>query len=129
MRAGSHMARVETGRIWRLGVTLFALLAFALQSYTTQTHIHKPVLPGLAGIAAALDLDVPVKGNKAPVKQDRQNCPLCQGVAHAGAFISPSAAAMLAPTLSIQTIATILDAELPFDRLSHDWQSRGPPQA
>lgn len=127
MRVGGHIARVETGRIWRLGVTLFALLAFALQSYTTQTHIHKPVLPGWAGIAAALDLNVPVKGDKAPTKQDQQNCPLCQGVAHAGAFVSPTAAAVLAPTLSVQIIATVLGTAISFDTLSHDWQSRGPP--
>ena len=127
MRAGRHTARVENGRIWRLGVTLFALLAFALQSYTTETHIHKPALPGWAGIAAALDLDVPVKNGKAPAKQDQQNCPICQGVAHAGAFVSPAAAAALAPTLSVQIIAAVLDAALPFNTLSHDWQSRGPP--
>jgi hypothetical protein len=121
------MARVETGRIWRLGVTLFALLAFALQSYTTETHIHKPALPSWAGIAAALDLGVPVKNGKAPAKQDQQNCPLCQGVAHAGAFVSPATAAALAPTLSVQIIAAVLDAALSFNTLSHDWQSRGPP--
>lgn len=127
VHAGRHMAKVEAGRMWRLGVTLFALLAFALQSYTTQTHIHKPALPGWAGIAAALDLDVPVKNGKAPAKQDQQNCPLCQGVAHAGAFVSPTAAAALAPTLSVQIIAAVLGAAIRFDTLSHDWQSRGPP--
>lgn len=127
MRVGGHIARVQTGRIWRLGVTLFALLAFALQSYTTQTHIHKPALPGWAGIAAALDLNVPVKGDKAPTKQDQQNCPLCQGVAHAGAFVSPVAATVLAPTLSVQIIAAVLGAGTSFDTLSHNWQSRGPP--
>lgn len=127
VRAARHIARVETGRIWRLGVTLFALLAFALQSYTTQTHIHKPTLPGFAGIAAALDLGIPVKDSKAPAKQDQQNCPLCQSVAHAGAFISPSAAAVLAPTLSVQIIAAVLSVVVRFDTFSHDWQSRGPP--
>jgi hypothetical protein len=123
------MARGKTGRIGRLGVTLFALLAFALQSYTTQTHIHKPTLPGFAGIAAALDLDVRVKDGKAPVKQDQQNCPLCQGVAHAGAFVSPPAAAVPAPMLGVQIIAAVLSTAVRFDTLSHNWQSRGPPQA
>jgi hypothetical protein len=127
LRTERHRAKVEAGRIWRLGVTFFALLAFALQSYTTQTHIHKPALPGWAGIATALDLDVPAKNGKMPAKQDRQNCPLCQGMAHAGAFVSPAAAAALAPTLSVQIIAAVLDAALSFNTLSHDWQSRGPP--
>ena len=129
MRTARHIARVEPGSIWRLGITLFALLAFALQSYTTQTHIHKPTQPGFAGIAAALDLNIPVKGSKTPAKQDQQNCPLCQGVAHAGAFIPASAAAALAPTLSIQIISAVLDSAIRFDALSHIWQSRGPPQA
>lgn len=129
MRSGRQIARVDTGRMWRLGVTLFALLAFALQSYTTQTHIHKPTLPGFAGIAAALDLDVPVKDSKAPVKQDQQNCPLCQGVAHAGAFVSPTAAAAALPTLSVQIIAVTLHIAAAFDAVSHGWQSRGPPLA
>jgi len=129
VRSGRQIARVDTGRMWRLGVTLFALLAFALQSYTTQTHIHKPTLPGFAGIAAALDLDTPVKDGKAPVKQDQQNCPLCQGVFHAGAFISPSAAAALLPTLSVQIIAVALHVAVVFDAVSHNWQSRGPPLA
>jgi hypothetical protein len=48
-------------------------------------------------------------------------------VAHAGAFVSPTAAAVLAPTLSVQIIAAVLDAAILFDTLSHDWQSRGPP--
>jgi hypothetical protein len=129
VRTATHIASVETRSIWRLGVTLFALLAFALQSYTAQTHIHKPALPGFAGIAAALDLNIPAKGGKTPAKQDQQNCPLCQGVAHAGAFLSPSAAAALAPTLSIQIISAVLDSAIRFDALSHSWQSRGPPQA
>lgn len=121
-------AGIGTGRIWRLWVTLFTLLAFAFQSYSTQTHIHKPTLSGFAGIAAALDLDFPAKDGKAPVKQDQQNCPLCQGMAHAGAFISPSAAAALLPTLSVQIIAFATNVAIVFDAFSHDWQSRGPPR-
>lgn len=126
MRVNGHIARPETGRLWRLGVTFFALLAFALQSYTAQTHIHKWTQPGLAGIAAALDLGVPIKNGKAPAKQD-QNCPLCQGIAHAGAFLTPSAVAALAPTLSVQIIAIALDTALALQAVSHSWQSRGPP--
>lgn len=128
MRFGRQIAGVKAGRTWRLGVTLFALLAFALQSYTTQTHIHKPTLPGFAGIAAALDIDAPTKDGKAPAKQD-QNCPLCQAVAHAGVFVSPSSAAGLLPTLSVQIIAVSLDVAITIDAVSHSWQSRGPPLA
>lgn len=126
MGVNRHIARAETGRLARLGVTLFALIAFTLQSYTAQTHTHKWTQPGLAGIAAALDLDVPVKG-KTPAKHDRNNCPLCQGVAHAGAFITPSEAAALAPTLSVQIIAVALDTAVALGAASHSWQSRGPP--
>jgi hypothetical protein len=127
VQVSGHTASTEKSGVWRLGVTLLALLAFTLQSYTTQTHIHKPTLPGWAGIAAALDLDAPAKNGNGPIKQDQQNCPLCQGVAHAGAFVSPSAAAVLAPTLSVQIIAATLSTAVRFDALSHDWQSRGPP--
>lgn len=128
MRFSKQITGVMTGRMWRLGATLFVLLAFGLQSYTTQTHIHKPTLPGFAGIAAALDIDVPAKDGKAPAKQD-QNCPLCQAVAHAGVFVSPSSAAALLPTLSVQIIAVSLEIAIAFDAASHSWQSRGPPLA
>ncbi len=126
MRIDGHIARLESGRLWRLGVTLFALLAFALQSYVAQTHTHKWTQPGLTGLAIALDLDIPVKG-KAPAKQDQNNCPLCQGIAHAGAFLTPAAAAALAPTLSVQIIALAPDTARAIDAVSHSWQSRGPP--
>ena len=72
MRVNGNIARVGTGRVWRLGVTVFALLAFALQSYTTQTHMHKPATPGWGAIVAALDLTPPVKDGKTPIKQDQK---------------------------------------------------------
>jgi hypothetical protein len=125
---GKPIAKRSTGRLPRLAVTLFALLAFALQSYVTQTHIHKPAGPGFAAIAAALTIGAPIKDRKAPAKQD-QNCPLCQAVAHSGAFVSPSAAPTLLPTLSVQIIVIVADVALAFEALSHDWLSRGPPRA
>ncbi|HVZ69965.1 MAG TPA: DUF2946 family protein [Rhizomicrobium sp.] len=126
MRFGSQIVGGGAKPVWRLGVILFTLLAFAFQSFTTQTHIHKLSLSGIAGIAAALDIDAPSKNGKPPTKQD-QNCPLCQAVAHAGAFVSPSSAVSIVPTLSVQIIAISPDVAIAIDAVSHSWQSRGPP--
>jgi hypothetical protein len=107
-------------------VTLVALLAFFLQGLAVQTHIH-PGSPApvakLASIHAATPA-APAK-NQDPVDQ----CPLCQELVHAGTFIAPSAAALLAAPLA--TVRAIPLALLPTRAQSAPafaWQSRAPPQ-
>jgi hypothetical protein len=106
----------------RLAITLFALLAFALQGYVTQTHIHLTH-------AMSVTLGVPAEHEKYPSKDDPSNCPICQEILHAGAFVTPSAAALLLPTFTVSTIALVIDTPVAIRTLSHSWQGRAPPRA
>ncbi len=104
-------------------VTLFALLAFFLQSFAVQSHIHPLDKP--AAVAAAVN-NIP-----APVKTidpvDLGSCRLCQELIHAGAFVAPSAFAVPAS----QSAAAIVFAALPLLAgmlaPAFAWQSRAPP--
>jgi hypothetical protein len=113
-------ARRPTARQY---VTLFALLAFFLQSFAVQSHIHPLDKP--ATVAAAAD-NIP-----APVKTidpvDLGSCRLCQELVHAGAFVAPSTFAVPVS----QSAAAIVFAALPLLAgmltPAFAWQSRAPP--
>jgi hypothetical protein len=105
-------------------VTLFALLAFLLQSFAVQSHIHPLDKP--ASVTAAIN-NIP-----APVKKidpvDLGSCRLCQELIHAGAFVAPSAFGLPAS----QSAATIVFTALPLLAgllaPAFAWQSRAPPR-
>ena len=107
----------------RLAITLVALLAFALQTLVLQTHIHGVPLAGTAGVTLSVE-----KGQQpAPPVNDPANCPICQEMLHAGAFVAPGAA-----TLQIATLASVIDfvfVEIfaTAQTRSHGWKSRAPP--
>jgi hypothetical protein len=106
----------------RLAITLFALLAFALQGYVTQTHIHLTR-------AMSASLSVPAEHEKYPSKDDPSNCPICQEILHAGAFVTPSAVPLVLPSFAVSIIATIVEIPVAARTLSHNWQGRAPPRA
>ncbi len=104
-------------------VTLFALLAFFLQSFAVQSHIHPLNTP--AAVAAAVNtIPAPAK----PLDPlDLGSCRLCQELIHAGAFVAPSAFAIPAS----QSAAAVAFAALPLLAgilaPAFAWQSRAPP--
>jgi hypothetical protein len=103
-------------------VMLFALLAFALQAYLIQTHIHgQPIAPMLGSHISAPAEPAP-SDPLAPV-----NCALCQEILHAGAAITPDAIPLLLP-LNVIAMATAV-ARLPSAALAPQtgWNSRAPP--
>jgi hypothetical protein len=117
------------------------LIAFALQGYLTQTHIHvsHPVAETgfkagkAAGAKSAVNSATAQRsapGDKAPSNGDTVKCPLCQAVGYAGHFVTPSAAAsLLLPVAAISILPlTIADVSL-RETPSHSWQSRGPPNS
>jgi hypothetical protein len=111
----------QLGRFLRAGLMVLVLL---LQSYATQTHIHKA-----AALAAhaALNLPAPPTHDKYPPGDDPVNCPICQQMAHAGQFIAP---AWLLPLLVMTAVVTIhiVTSIVPhYDAVSHSWRGRGPP--
>jgi hypothetical protein len=116
------------------------VVAFALQSYVTQTHIH------FAGQVATGGISFPEEGSKAPSGkvlgvardhagqskyppgEDPANCPICQEILYSGNYVSPTPVAVLQPPLAVLPRASIDAAEIPFvSAASHNWQGRGPP--
>ena len=122
---------------WRLLVASFALIAFAFQSYITQTHIHfAQPLSAAAKLLNPADSKSVGKSaaqrsapQNAPANDEPVKCPLCQAVGYAGHFVTPAQAVLLLPSAAVSflplTIAILSSRESP----SHIWQGRGPPNS
>jgi hypothetical protein len=115
-------------------IALAVTIAFAFQSYVTQTHIHIPQ-PG-AGFAKLLGnassvgkIDSEDRGKDPfPAQDDPAKCPLCQEIAHSGAYISPVAAASILPAESVSVVALVKIATVLIRTTSFIWQTRAPPR-
>ena len=129
----------EAGSL-RLLVAGFVLIAFAFQSYLTQTHIHLPPPVGVAAakLASASDSTSAAKeiaahpgtpSDKAPSDDNPVKCPLCQAVGYAGHFVAPSAVATLLPAAAISILPLSIAILSPCESPSHIWQGRGPPNS
>ena len=123
---------------WRLFVASLALIAFAFQSYVTQTHIHFAAISVAsagqpageiphAGKSVGGQLDAPK--NKTPSNDDPLKCPLCQAVGYAGHFVAPSAVAPLLPFAAISILPLAISIASSRGSPSHIWQGRGPPNS
>jgi hypothetical protein len=134
----ASISRLRRVSGWRHLLPMLMLVAFALQSYVTQTHIH------FAGHVVTGGFTFPDDGakigkalgasqnqddhDKYPPGDDPANCPICQEILYAGHYVAPAAVAALLPILAVRTI-TRVDIELPYVfSLSHIWQVRGPPR-
>lgn len=105
-------------------VVFAVLLAFALQSYVVQTHLHVSAPPGVAKIAA-----MQTSGHrKAPLNNSQTDCPFCQATNLAGTFVTPAAALLLLPLAWMQTVQIgPLMREASGPR-AQGWRSRAPPR-
>jgi hypothetical protein len=111
-------------------LVLLTLVAFTLSGFLTQTHIHPLTANGAAPVVDVFD-GIPAHDNdndKTPGKNTDQNCPLCQQFASAGAFVTPSAAAALAPTLSASVIQLVVVPAAQLIAITHIWRGRAPPR-
>ena len=108
-------------------VVYIALMAFGLQSYITQTHIH--LAPDSFASFAKLGANKQQQPDKFPANGDPANCPICQEIAHTGQFVTPSAAALLLPSVAVSVISIVADIPAIAQNASHAWQSRAPPKA
>ena len=129
-RASRPRARAKTafrGLASRV-VVLLTLVAFTLQGFLTQTHIHQIASGGAPAVDVFDGLPTPVKGDKAPAKNTEQTCPLCQQFASAGSFVTPSAAAALAPALSVSVIQLVVIPAAKRTAITHIWRGRAPPR-
>ncbi|MGZ5960219.1 MAG: hypothetical protein ACXWLE_03925 [Rhizomicrobium sp.] len=112
------------------------LLAFSVQTYLTQTHIHMAseghtltaLERAIDGSAKAIGSAPVVPKDKYPPNEDPANCPLCQELIHAGQFVTPAAAAILLPSLSISVIEVVAFAAPLNAAVTHIWRGRAPPR-
>jgi hypothetical protein len=123
---------------WRGFISMFALLAFIVSGFATQTHIHIPA-PAEPGFGAQ-----PVAAQKLAAKDsaslnreqkqrapadDPTRCPLCQEYLHSGAYVAPIPATLPLPILTV-TVTPLLVASVAIIRaVSHSWYGRAPPLA
>lgn len=106
-------------------VVLFAVFAFALQSYFTQTHIHS--LSQGFGVADMVATPQPAQ-SKIPLNSSPLDCHFCQAVTHAGVFFVPTTLLPHLFVVWLKSITFVLSARAPSNAAAHDWQSRGPPR-
>ena len=124
-------SRSATSRL----VACFALLAFLLQGFALQTHIHQQIQPVIAklaapdsqaGLPAARLLDQQPRKTNDPL--DQGHCRLCHELVHAGSYVTPTALALAAGldwiTARIPAPARVFGTSAQ----AFAWQSRGPPQ-
>jgi hypothetical protein len=100
------------------------LLAFLLQSYATQAHIH--FLSEVSAAAKITAADTPVKKNT-PSNDNPDNCPLCQQL-YGGQYVAPNALVFFLPMVAISTIEIALGVAPHYDAVSHSWRGRAPPR-
>jgi len=103
------------------------LLAFTLQSFVTQTHVHF----SLHAIDRAAAVKVLVNASdhgKSPIGNDTTDCPFCQAIFSAGAFFIPAPLPLLPPTMWAENVGRSMSASAPDSEIAHSWQSRAPPR-
>src|SRR5579871_1012547 len=117
------------GRPHRTAVQSFVVLlvafAFALQSFVTQTHLHR-VTPELGGGIVQL-VHTGQAGGSVPSDTNPLDCPYCQAVAHSGVFYQPPPPLLLLPAM--QSEAAMFPAALLSSTKAGaiNWRSRAPP--
>lgn len=119
--------RVALSRI----VMLVTLLAFSIQGYLTQTHIHW-AMERQASLSQSQDHrtanGAPTdRKDGYPANEDPANCPLCQELIHAGQFVTPAAAALGLPFFSISVIEVAVPTAMLVQAVTHIWRGRAPP--
>jgi len=120
--AGGRLPEIARAGARRLVVTWMVLFAFTLQSYVTQTHLHRAPVVELVGKISAHGVS--------PAGDEAIACPFCQAIAAAGAFFSPAAIA-LGP-LVVQPEAAApppIVVGLAIAPAGFSWRSRAPPQS
>lgn len=100
------------------------LVAFTLQSFVTQTHIHGVFDTGAARASAVTN--APPHRN-APADNGKAECPFCQAIVHAGAFSAPPGQTLVLPLSWAKIAVSFFVVESFVSASSHLWRSRAPP--
>jgi hypothetical protein len=110
--------------LWSRLLLTLTLLAFAQQSYLTQTHIHFSDISALRGGETALGT---TGHGKLPPADDPSHCPLCQEILLAGAYVAPAAILIPPPAPPVFRVAVPRHTIAFVGAASHDWRGRAPP--
>jgi len=102
---------------------LFALLAFVVQGYVLQTHIHQFAKP-THGTLVASHLPTP-SGKTDPV--DVGGCRLCQHIVHGNALLAASEVAVPTSPTFVPAVFSALRLIVEAIAPTFVWQSRAPP--
>jgi hypothetical protein len=110
---------------WR-SIAWVLLIAFTLQSYVIQTHVHGSV-GSFESAGAVKNLAKSPGHGKAPSEDGSLDCPFCQAIVHAGLFLTPAAPLLSLPSVWAECVALPIIAGAIRLSSSHNWQSRAPP--
>jgi hypothetical protein len=111
-----------------LGHRLVAALIFAaflLQGFVTQTHMHtgSSAIPTTIHFASKALHHAPTL----PGSSDEANCPLCQAIVHAGAYIPPVVLDTLVRQRQSDTLPVVATRDARAAYYGYSEQPRGPP--
>ncbi len=118
MKAQRALVRARTSG-WRFIASLI-LIAFTLQAYITQTHVH-------AAAPAAVSKIITHSPTKTPLDDNPMDCPFCQAVAHDGPFFLPAAPLLILSQSFVELAPHAFRIHRFWDAPAHIWQSRAPP--
>lgn len=106
-------------------VVVATLLAFLGQAFVTQTHLH--IASNQRSAARASLSGDPTDLKNGPTSPDLPICPICQEIAHAGAYLAPTPTAFAAPAPVTGWHLVLPAPALTPRQDSHGWRSRAPP--
>jgi len=110
----------------RLLLVAFVLLAFSVQSFLTQSHIH-PISHDRAAVALHLNFG-PAKPGNLPLGDDSMNCSLCKEILQSGHFLGTALIVLALPAQVVSSFETAKAPEPLTTHTSFRWNSRAPPR-
>ena len=120
----ARLLRSANRRAWPLALVMLLIASLLIHATVVQTHVH---FIGPSRVAAAASGAQSVRAAPAG-GEDTGECPLCQEMAMAGAYLLPAAIVLpLPPALLVWVEATALH-EFGLRSRAHGWLSRAPPQ-
>ena len=128
--AANYPESARTG-VWRLVATWLVLLAFALQSYVTQSHVHRaPFAAQRATITQVIAALPDQAASSVDPVDEAIACPFCQAIAAAGAFHGLAAVALKRLMFSAMAADQPPAAVGGWTRSAgFSWRSRAPPHS
>ena len=114
----------QKGRFCRGLRMLFMLVAFTVQGFAVQTHIH-----GAPTSAGSHITHISAPSQPAPQDPyDPRNCPLCQEMLHAGVYVAPVVADFVVILNAVAFAPAYALLPHAATERQHSWQSRAPPR-